>query len=46
MQELTHDFEQVSGGDASYNLGHTIGDAFRSLGRAFVDAGSLYVPIL
>ena len=46
MKVLTRDFEHIAGGSPQYDAGYGIGSAARSCFDAFVEAGSMYVPIL
>lgn len=46
MKILTHDLDHVSGGTAQYDAGHAIGSALRTAVDKFIEAGSLYTPIL
>lgn len=46
MKVLTHDLDDVSGGTAQYDAGHAIGSALRAAVDKFIEAGSLYTPIL
>ena len=46
MKILIHEPDDVSGGTAQYDAGHAIGGALRTAVEKFIEAGSLYTPIL